>query len=145
MSLIPDKCIEFHEQRKVCIASEKGKIFRLNNISNYGIKKVKIDKCLKRAKAEKTCDYLMEIEIAKRVIFIELKGRDLGHALKQLYSTIIYLKGEFKNYQFDARIVGSRDAPGFINTSDYIRLEKEVRRTKGTIQRGTNNIYIESI
>ncbi len=80
-----------------------------------------------------------------RVILIELKGGDLVHALKQLYSTIIYLKSEFINYQIDARIVGSRDVPGFINTPYYIKLEKQIYPTKGKIGRGTNNIYTESI
>ncbi|HEV8083683.1 MAG TPA: hypothetical protein VGP55_10795 [Chitinophagaceae bacterium] len=145
MSLIPSKCIEFNEERKICIAFEKGKIYRLNNNSSHKIKKVKIDNCIQQNKGEKRCDYLMEIKAIKKTIFIELKGGDLVHALRQLYSTIIYFKTEFSNYQIDARIIGSRDVPGFINTADYIRLEKEIRPTKGTIKRGTNNIYIESI
>ncbi len=81
----------------------------------------------------------------KRVFFIELKGADLNKAVNQIYSTILYLKSEFKNYRIDARIVGRKDVPGFKNTPDYKELAKEILPTKGTIERGTNNIYIESI
>ena len=87
----------------------------------------------------------MEIKSIDRVIFIELKGGDLVHALKQIYTTILYLKAEFKNYQIDARIVGSRDVPGFISLPYYSKLEREIRKHKGQIIRSTNNIYIENI
>ncbi|MEO6230971.1 MAG: hypothetical protein ABJB11_03460 [Ferruginibacter sp.] len=69
----------------------------------------------------------------------------MNKAVIQIHSTIIYLKNEFKNYRFDARIVGSKDVPGFKNTPNYKRLAREVLPTKGGIERGTNNIYIETI
>jgi len=65
---------------------------------------------------EKRCDFLMDIYDLKRVFLIELKGGDLNKAVIQIYSTILYLKPEFMNYRIDARIVGSKDAPGFKNT-----------------------------
>lgn len=145
MSLIPDECIEFDEERKICIAFEKGKTYRLNNNSNYKIRKVKVDKCIVQDIGEKRCDYLMEIKSIKRVIFIELKGGDLAHALKQLYSAVTFLKKEFADFQIDARIVGSRDIPGFIGLPDYLKLEKVIRSAKGKTERSTNNIYSENI
>lgn len=144
MSLIPIECVVFEEKRKICVASENGKIYKLNNVSNYDIKKVKVDNCIPNI-GEKRCDYLMEIKNINKAIFIELKGGDLAHALKQIYNTILYLKQEFKNYQIDARIVGSRDVPGFINLPFYTKLEREIRNSKGKIIRGTNNIYTETI
>lgn len=144
MSLIPNKCIEFDEKRKICIAVEKGKVYKLNNNSNYKIKKVKVDNCIPNHE-EKRCDFLMDIKSIKRVIFIELKGGDLVHALKQILVTINYLKAEFKNYQIAVRIIGSRDVPEFINSPDYVKLEREIYKTRGKILRATNNIYKESI
>ncbi len=145
MSLILNDCVEFDEARKICIAFENGKTYRLNNNSSYKIRKVKVDKCVAQDIGEKRCDYLMEVKSIERVIFIELKGGDLAHALKQLHSSIIYLKPEFINYQINVRIVGSRDVPGFINTPYFVKLKKEINPTKGKIERGTNNIYTESI
>jgi hypothetical protein len=87
----------------------------------------------------------MEIKSVNRVIFIELKGGDLARALKQILVTFNYLKTEFKNYRIDARIVGSRDVPGFIGLPDYVKLEREIYKTRGKILRATNNIYTENI
>ncbi len=145
MNLISAKCIEFNENRKMYIAYENGKKYQLNNTSGITLRKVKVDKCLPQNIGEKRCDFLMDIDNLKRVFFIELKGGDLNKAVNQIYSTIIYLKTEFKNYRMDARIVGSKDVPQFKNTPDYKKLAKEVLPTKGTIERGTNNIYTESI
>ena len=144
MSLIPINCIQYFDERKICIAFEKGKTYKLNNNSNHKIKKVKVDKCMFDL-GEKRCDYLMQIERIERVIFIELKGGDLVHALKQIYTTIVYLRAEFKNYRIDARIVGSKDVPGFISLPFYRKLDIEIRKHKGQIIRATNNIYIENI
>ncbi|MDQ6842821.1 MAG: hypothetical protein M3Z92_00515 [Bacteroidota bacterium] len=145
MSLILAKCIEFTEERKICIAEENGKKYQLNNMSGIIIRKVRVDKCLGQEVGEKRCDFLMETQEMKRVFFIELKGGDLNRALNQIHSTILYLKSEFKNYRIDARIVSSRDVPSLKINADYRKLAKEVLPTKGTIERGTNNIYIESI
>ncbi|HXT85350.1 MAG TPA: hypothetical protein VN704_13665 [Verrucomicrobiae bacterium] len=136
--------MEFEEKRKICTAYEKGKIFKLINNSDYRVKKVKVDNCIPN-NGEKRCDYLMEIKSINRVIFIELKGGDLTHALKQIHNTILHLKPDFKHYQIDARIVGSKDVPGFINLPYYLKLESEIRKTNGKIIRGTNNIYTENI
>lgn len=144
MSLIPSKCIVFDEERKVCIVVENGKVYKLNNKSNYKVKKIKVDNCIPDH-GEKRCDYLMEIKSINRVIFIELKGGDLGHALKQILATINYLKAEFENYRIDVRIVGSRDVPGFINLPSFIKLKGVIYKSKGKILRGTNKIYIENI
>lgn len=144
VSLILNECVEFDEERKICIAFEKGKTYRLKNNSGYKIRKVKVDKCITQEVGERRCDYLMEIKSIERVIFIELKGGDLAHALRQLYSAIISLKKEFGNFKIDARIVGSRDVPGFIGLPDYLKLAKEIL-PNGTIKRGTNNNYHEDI
>ena len=145
MNLILAECIEFNEKRKVCIAYENGKKYQLNNTSDVIVRKVKVDKCLVQNIGERRCDFLMNADELTRVFFIELKGSDLNKAVNQIYSTIIYLKSEFKNYRIDARIVGSKDVPGFKNTPDYKKLAKEILPTKGSIQRGTNNFYSENI
>jgi hypothetical protein len=147
MSLILDKCVIHHDIRNECVASEKKKVYKLINDSNFKIRKIKVDKCLPQNEGEKRCDYLMSIEEkdTKRVFFIELKGERLIDAVKQIYSTIIYLKDEFKNFRLDARIVGSGDVPGFINNPHYIKLKKEIHPTKGEIRRATNKFYSEII
>ena len=147
MNFIPAKCIEFNEKRRICTALQNGKTYRLNNESGFTIRKVVVDNCLIQGIGERRCDYLMNYEghNFKRVIFIELKGGALVDALKQIFSTIVLLKEDFKNHQIDARIVGSRDVPGFINTPEYRKLAKEVIPTNGKVERGTNKIYEETV
>lgn len=147
MNLISVDCVEFNDKRKICVASENGKKYTLKNTSEFTIRKVKVDKCLMQAQGERRCDYLMSVDPKdlKRVIFIELKGSRLTDAVKQLYSTIGYLKGEFIDHQLDARIVGSRDVPQIRNTPDYVKLERTVRSTNGTIIISTNKMYVENI
>lgn len=145
MSLILSDCIEFNEKRKKCVAYEKGKTYNLNNISNFIIRKVKVDKCLNQGIGEKRCDFLMDIEEVKRVFFIELKGGDLDKAAKQLYQTIVYLKNEFVGFRIDARIVGSGDVPNFKNNASYRKLLKEILPTSGKIISATNKTYTENI
>ena len=145
MSLIPARCIDFSDNRKECIAYENGKTYKLNNLSKLIIKKVRVDKCLIQNIGEKRCDYLIDITELKSVYFIELKGSKLNHALKQINTTIEYLKPEFKNYKMEARIVGSKDVPHFKNIPDYKKLAKLILPTNGSIERGTNNFYTESV
>ncbi|NOT93616.1 hypothetical protein [Ferruginibacter sp.] len=145
MSLLLEACIEFNEKRKICVAYENGKTYTLNNNSNVSVRKVKIDKCLAQNVNEKRCDFLFDTDELQRVFFVELKGGDLNKAVNQIYSTILYLKSEFRGFRIDARIVGSRDVPEFKNTPDYKRLAKEVYATKGTIERGINKVYSETI
>jgi hypothetical protein len=145
MSLIPPGCVEWSDTRSICIADEKGKKYVLTNNAGVTVRKVKIDKCLPQKVGEKRCDFMMDSEVLKRVIFIELKGGDLNKAVNQIYSTIIYLKDEFDGYRIDARIVGTKDVPAFRNTPDYKKLAGKVIPTNGTIERATNKIYTESI
>lgn len=147
MTLIPTKCIKHHDTRKRCTVSENGKTYTLENESGYRIKLIAVDKCITQGVGDKRCDYLFNVnnEKLKQAIFVELKGGALVDALRQIYDSMIYLREEFKGYQLDARIVGSKDVPGFNNIPERARLEKVVRLTGGRLQRATNKIYIEKI
>lgn len=115
------------------------------NSSDINIRKVKVDSCLDQNEVERRCDYLMDSEEKKRVIFIELKGGDLNSAIEQITSTITFLKEEYISYRKDARIIGGRDVPGFTNTPNYKKLAKIILTTKGTIERATNKFYTEKM
>lgn len=130
MSLIPDKCIEYKDKRRICIAYENGKKYELINSSYSNIRKVKVDSCLEQDEGQRRCDFLMDSEEKKRVIFIELKGGDLNSAIEQIYSTIIFLQEEYISYRKDARIIGRRDVPGFKNIPNYKKLAKVILTQK---------------
>lgn len=144
MSLILNSCIKYNEVRKVCVASEHGKRYTLNNTSNYKIKKVRIDGCIPQKIGEKRSDFLFQAIKGekKKAIFIELKGGALMDAVKQLYDTITYLKSELKGDEIYARIVGTSDVPKIKSSAYY---QKLFRETKGNIKRATNRVLIENI
>src|SRR6266542_7007174 len=131
MSLFPESCVEYNEVRKICVAEQSGKSYRLNNLSGLTIRKIKIDGCLAQQAGKKRCDYLMAVndKETKRAILIELKGGNLKEALNQIYDTVIWLKNEFYQYRFDARIIGTRDVPGFLNSADYLKLSRLIQAT----------------
>jgi hypothetical protein len=136
---------EFQDDRPECMAYQNGKKYTLINTARHVVKSIFLEKCLPQKVGERRCDYLMHIdnEHLRRAIFIELKGGDLSGALKQLYSTVIFLKAEFKDHQMDARIVGSRDVPNFINIPAFKALTRVIQPTGGSIKRGTNNVYVD--
>ena len=145
MSLILPDCIKCHDTRPECVVSERGKTYRLQNRSGFEIRIVRVDGCLANIKRERRCDYLMNIDKCRRAIFIELKGGALVDAIQQIYSTVLYLKEEFKRYQLDARIVGKGDVPGFINLPEYRKLAKELGKSNGKIERSTTGVYLENV
>lgn len=137
MSLIPTKCIDPNEDWKVCSVREKGISYQLENSFSYKITKVKVDGCLLQKEGERRCDYLFVIHQIESVIFIELKGNSskIKDALEQLYQTIIFLKNEFENYIFHARIAGSKGIPDIENLPEYKKLARQIIPTKGTIKK----------
>lgn len=147
MSLIQSKCVQFEDDRKICVAEENGKKFELKNNSGLIIKKIKVNFWLAQEVNEKRCDFLMSIDRINKpvVFFIELKGGDLVEAVKQLLDSVIFLKEEFRNYVINARIIGSRDVPGFVNTPAYKKLGALVEQFNGSIKRSTNKIMSELI
>jgi hypothetical protein len=136
-------CTRDHDDRDKCIAEEKGKKYTLCNTSKFVIRKVKVDGCFPQEVNEKRCDYLMIIESINRAIFIELKGAALTQAVRQLSSTINFLKQELQGYQIDARIIGNGNVPRLRVTTDYRCLAKEIK-PNGTIIIRTNS-YSEEI
>jgi len=147
MTLILPHCVEYFDNRQVCVAVENGKCYRLINSSRVEVKKIKVDKCLPQKEMEKRCDYLMRVDDQgiRRAIFIELKGKRLVDAIKQIQDTIDYLKKEFEGFQLDARIVGSGDIPKIANLPEYLKLDRTVHETNGKFIRATNRVYIETI
>ena len=147
MSLIKNECIISDDKRRECVVEELGIKYKLNNYSDYKLKKIAIEKCVMKHLSGKKCDYLIEIDCKpRRVIFIELKGKEseLTVALSQLHASISYLNAEYSGFQIDARIVGAKSEPDWQNGAEYKRLARLILPTKGSINR-KNIVYEESI
>ncbi len=78
------------DNRAIFVQTENKRSFRIKNSSKKEINEVRVDGCL--IKGGKRCDWLYEIECkgVKEVFYVELKGKDLNHALEQILETIKY-------------------------------------------------------
>ncbi len=72
--------------RKEFVFKECGRKLTLRNVNQVESRKIKVDDCAIKDKFEIKCDYLLIAE--GNEIFIELKGTDIDHALKQIENTI---------------------------------------------------------
>lgn len=113
------------------VATEKGKKFRIENKSNAGICKVKVDGCLITDNTVRKCDFLFEVSsTTKTYLLVELKGGDLGSAVKQIESTydLLYKKLDVPVGNFKGIIVLSA-VPGANLT--FRKLQERVLSAKG--------------
>ena len=137
-------CREFSGIRKVSVASEKNKTYRLTNNSLKHIEKWKVDKCVFQNKT--TCDFLFLVGINKNfenVYWIELKGSDIEKAAFQILRTIskIFFEKEIIHH---ARIIPSKNPNPKYRGSCYRKLENFVRENGGTII-NQNRLLVETI
>jgi len=84
---------------------EHGRTFRLLNPSRKWINKVAVDTCYITTGLR--CDYLFEVE-QQKVYYVELKGKNIEHAVKQLRTTMNYCKSEHATCPKECHIVASR-------------------------------------
>lgn len=90
---------------KIVVAEERSKQLRIINPKEKRISKIQIDGCLITDDSLK-CDYVFEINNpVSKAIYLELKGTDIPHSIKQLKSTLQLLKGKHKKVEKDCIVV----------------------------------------
>jgi DNA topoisomerase IA len=127
----------FCDRRKIISISEKGKKYCATNKEEKKIAQYHIDTPDSTNETHKKCDYALYIfdneDINKdvdRVIFIELKGKDITHAIKQIHETIDDWVEAFKirPAKIDARVVASYVPIPAIKRADLLGLENRLNR-----------------
>jgi hypothetical protein len=84
---IPENCID-----QKTSASERGRSFVLHREQDETVYRIKVDDCWLGSDDGKKVDYLFWYTNNKaRLILVELKGQNLGTALKQIAATLEYL------------------------------------------------------
>lgn len=101
--------------KKIFKFEENRRIYRAKNPSEKEAIQLQIDGKL-YSKNTKKCDYGLLLEDGK-FFLIELKGKQVGHACKQILTTLKLLEQDYKKYRFSflCRIVAKRGCP----TSTY--------------------------
>ena len=128
-------CLQFFDNRSIINIEENKRKYIGKNINNEEFALYRIDGCV--IIDGQRCDFLLlncdENELV--AYFIELKGADLLHAIRQIDTTINLLCSELKDFTaIHARIVLSKVNSPDIKRVDYIKLEKKIRKLGGTIK-----------
>lgn len=116
---------------KIISRSENNRTFKINNPSQLSVNVVTVDGCYIQNGTK--CDYLFEVlqkDVVLQAFYVELKGKDIFHAIEQLENTIKHCKTLHQNIQKEAYIVASR-IPKANTSSQNI---KKKFKTKNKIQ-----------
>lgn len=130
-----DGCVDFYDDRKIITVKDKGnkQTYIGKNDSSKNFCKIRIDDCL--IKDGTKCDFLLISKDIKKAFFIELKGSDLLHALKQIESTINYFKNKLNNYSLNARIVLNKQRTPDLKSTQLIKFEKMLKKYNGDLKK----------
>jgi hypothetical protein len=138
-----DGCTECSQIPIITVSENKSK-YSLNNPQRREVCKVVIDGCLMTGDQGKQCDYLLLSCDTSVAYFIELKGKDLSHAIRQLDQSIDQLSSNLDGLRINARVVLSKTQTPDLRTSAYIKFVKKIKRLGGTFQH-KNKILIENL
>ncbi len=118
-------------KNKIVSVSENRKVFRVNNESSFVINKVEVDGCY--ISEGRKCDFLFEIieDEVKEVFYVELKGKHIEDAIKQLESTLKFCLKHHVNIKRSCYIIASRVPKASTSTQKYKKEFK--RKNKGVL------------
>ncbi|MBO0348327.1 hypothetical protein J0895_04245 [Phormidium pseudopriestleyi FRX01] len=135
---------------KIITAQENGRKYILNNSSHQRVCKVRVDDCVITSQEQCKCDYLFivcspeqvedeNLKSSEQLYFIELKGKDLIHAVEQLTQTLEHFKPQINQAQVFARVVLSKSPPikSIENDAKVVRLKKLLKKYQGNFQYGS--------
>ena len=134
-----DKCFEFvSERRKLVICTDKKSStkYKYDNTAEDELSKYNVDGCLLPENVPK-CDFLLLNCTKKMAYFIELKGSDLINAVEQVEKTIDRLRNDLDTFSIHARIVLTRVNTMDLKNSKLLRLEKKVKKLKGSLRKSS--------
>jgi hypothetical protein len=134
MSSFPKKCIHSTKGERV-VVSEKKRRFVLNNPNRLKIRKVNLDGCaIAFQNDQKACDFGLWVSNRYKTSYlIELKGKAIVHACRQILETLRYLREHYLEEIADRDIFpvivcSANTVPKLHANPHYIRLRKEAGR-----------------
>ena len=102
-----NKCTTVVNDSKVVVKEHRSS-FELRNTARLKIEKIQVDDCL-IDDARERCDWLLvSREEKKRALYVELKGADIGKAIRQLEATLGYTKTDFPQCKRECYVVSTR-------------------------------------
>jgi hypothetical protein len=105
MKSVPE-CEDYKTDTKIVLQENKSKITFLN-VKRNKILIIKIDDCVIKDSETLRCDYAI-VPCDEVEIYVELKGSDISHAVRQIESTISLLSSNAQNIRKLCFIVSTR-------------------------------------
>jgi len=105
MLKIPDNCVEVVKHSRIVLEEESSKITFLNP-KQIEVRKIRIDGCV--IKEGIKCDYMIITIHNGYEYYIELKGSDVDHALKQIERTITLVSSNQQRITKHCFIISTR-------------------------------------
>ena len=93
---------------------------------------------------ESKCDFLFLVCETDKAFFVELKGRDLSHAIDQIDHSIEVLINHLENFAINARVVLSKAQTPDLRTSKYAKFKAKIKALGGTFEH-KNKVMEESL
>lgn len=123
--LLSDKIISHcDEKAKIITCNEHNKIYKAINIDFDCVYFYHIDGEVIVDGAR--CDYMLENGTKNNLYFIELKGKDVAHAIDQISNTVNFIKNikSYSKYKMKMRIVCKSNTHNVIASSSYRNFKK---------------------
>ena len=136
------ECEKYTDNRTNISVKEKKKVYSARNKNKKTVCLIQVDDCL--IKEGNKCDYLLLNCDSKISYFIELKGKDMLHAVEQIDRSIHLLRNKISEYAVNARIVLTKVYPPDLKSNKYKKLERKLKEYKGTLLK-CENILEEDI
>ena len=100
-------------KQKIIVCEENRQKYIANNVNNNRVFKYNIDgDILPSGSSQLRCDFLVENETKKNAYLIELKGKNVEHAIDQINATVRCFKAQLCGYTVFPRIVYRRNTHG---------------------------------
>lgn len=130
-----EKCIVYKDCRKNAVCEERNKRYNLVNEEGYVVALYHVDGGMISGEPDvRKCDYMYIVYDPENptAIFVELKGKDIYHAIRQI-KEILDRYGTVLQRRICARIICSA-VPRLYNDPSFKNLKKELmRRYQGTL------------
>ena len=119
---------------RIISLSEKKSNYKLHNDSGLCISRYHIDGGLCDSMDHEKCDYGIFTDL-NELFLIELKGRNINHAIEQIDHTIDFLKlpTKFRGMKVKARIVATKAPTPDMMSTKRLSLEKKLKSLGGNL------------
>ena len=130
-----NRCVN-GDKRKIVVVQEHKRKYVGRNSQDKLLHICIVDNCLITTGCR--CDYLLLNLQEKRAYFIELKGRDLVHAIEQIDTTISHYLKDLTGFRINARVVLTKvNTPDLLSTQ-FIKLERRLKKHNGSFLKSVN-------